>query len=94
MLQPQDRRHPQEKRDREAVDRLLKDGKSDYNLAELARLRVRYNGFPGARAIQKDLNDLLVKWGLTEEELFAQTRQLHENGLYRRDRHGNAEDWN
>lgn len=94
MLQPQDRRHPQEKRDREAVDRLLKDGKSDYNLAELARLRVRYHGFPGARAIQKDLDNLLVKWGLTEEELFSQTRQLHENGLYRRDRYGKAENWN
>ncbi|MDY6783396.1 MAG: DUF3288 family protein [Cyanobacteriota bacterium] len=94
MLQPQERRHPQEKRDREIVDRLLNEGKSDYNLAELARLRVRYQGFPGARAIQNDLKNLLIQWGLTEEELFARARQLHKNGLYRRDRHGNAEDWN
>ncbi|MDY7013239.1 MAG: DUF3288 family protein [Cyanobacteriota bacterium] len=93
MLQPQDRRHPQENRDRAIVDRLIAEGKSDYNLAELARLRIRYQGFPGARAIQSDLNNLLVQWGLSEEELFAKTRQLHDNGLYRRDRQGNAEDW-
>lgn len=92
---PQDQKHPQEKRDRALVDRLLAEGKSDFNLVELARLRIRYRGFPGARTIQKDLDRLLTQWELTEAELFALTRQLHASGqIYRRSRNGEeAQDW-
>jgi len=93
---PQDQKHPQEKRDRNLVDRLLSEGKSDRNLVELARLRIRYRGFPGARTIQKDLDRLLSQWGLTtEEELFSLTRQLHASGqIYRRNSNGEeAQDW-
>jgi len=49
------------------------------NLAELARLRVRYDGFQGARDIQSDLDKMLTKLGLSEDELFAKTREIHKS---------------
>ncbi|MFO8040688.1 MAG: DUF3288 family protein [Sodalinema sp.] len=72
-----DQQHPQAKLDRAAINSLLAADPDDLNLAELARLRVRYNGFPGARDIQNDLDTLLKRWNLSEEDLFAKTRQLH-----------------
>ena len=76
----QDQQHPQEKGDRAIINRLLQEEVSDLNLAELARLRIRYLNFPGAREIQRDLELLLQKWQLTEEQLFEKTRQLHAKG--------------
>ncbi|NEP14513.1 MAG: DUF3288 family protein, partial [Symploca sp. SIO2C1] len=90
-----DQQHPQEKRDREIVERLLREPPNDYNRAELARLRIRYAGFPGAREIQSNLDLILNKWQLTEEELFEVTRQLHAEGrAYQRGNNSaNQEDW-
>jgi hypothetical protein len=80
-----DQQHPQEKGDRDIIDRLLQESSSDRNLAELARLRIRYAGFPGAREIQRQLDAVLERWQMTEEELFTTTRQLHATGqVYRR----------
>jgi hypothetical protein len=91
-------RHPQEKIDRIIVDRLLESQPSeDMALAELARLRVRYRGFPGAAEIQALLDELLVKWQLTEDELFAKTRELHDNEqIYqvKAKKYQEQEDWN
>lgn len=91
-------RHPQEKIDRIIVDRLLESDPSEpMALAELARLRIRYRGFPGAAEIQDHLNRLLVKWQLTEEELFAKTRDLHANAqIYqvKAKKYQEQEDWN
>ena len=91
----QDQQHPQEKKDRAIVNRLLQEEVKDLNLAELARLRIRYLNFPGAREIQQDLDLLLQKWQLTEEELFEKTRQLHAKGkVYQRQTTGeNQQDW-
>ncbi|NEO81581.1 DUF3288 family protein [Moorena sp. SIO4G3] len=91
----QDQQHPQEKRDREIVNRLLQQQPNEYNLAELARLRIRYDSFPGARAIQRDLDVLLQRWQLTEQQLFEKTLQIHQEGLaYRRDNSsGSQDDW-
>lgn len=90
----QDQQHPQEGRDTEVVDRLLREEPSNYNLGELARLRIRYKGFPGARTIQQNLDTILQRWQLTEETLFEQTRQLHSAGLvYRRNESQGQEDW-
>ncbi len=91
----QDRQHPLHRRDRLIVDELLKSAVTDYNQAELARLRIRYNGFPGARDIQRDLDKVLQNWGITETELFAKTRQIHaEKPLYRgKANKGEDEDW-
>lgn len=89
-----DQQHPQEGRDREIADRLLREEPTDYNLAELARLRIRYCGFPGARILQKNLDAALGRWQLTEEQLFELTRQLHAEGkVYRRGDSQGQDDW-
>ncbi|MBD1804978.1 DUF3288 family protein [Microcoleus sp. FACHB-SPT15] len=89
-----DQQHPQEKRDKEVIERLLREGQTDYNHAELARLRIRYCGFPGAREIQLSLDRVLQQWQLTEEQLFELTRRLHEVGqVYRRGDSQGQDDW-
>ncbi|WP_066423779.1 DUF3288 family protein, partial [Anabaena sp. 4-3] len=65
-----DQQHPLYNRDRPLIDILLTQEATDYNLAELARLKIRYQGFPGARDIQQDLDKVLQQWGLTETQLF------------------------
>lgn len=90
----QDQQHPQEGRDREIIDRLLREEPTDYNYAELARLRTRYRGFPGARVIQQNLDAILHRWQLTEEQLFERTRQLHAAGkVYKRGDSQGQDDW-
>ncbi|MEG3904357.1 DUF3288 family protein [Microcoleus sp. B4-C5] len=89
----QDQQHPQYKRDRASVDTLLAGEATEYNLSELARLIIRYRGFPGARDIQADLKKVLQKWNYTEETLYEQTRQIHATGeVYRRQK-SDQEDW-
>ncbi|MEW6493935.1 MAG: DUF3288 family protein [Cyanobacteriota bacterium] len=75
-----DQKHPQEKQDKAIIDRLLGEEPNNHNYAELARLRIRYYGFPGAREIQRDLDAVLQRWQMTEEQLFELTRQLHVTG--------------
>jgi hypothetical protein len=83
-MEQQDQIHPREKIDREVVNNLLQKEADDYSLVELARLLIRYNNFPGARDIQISLKTVLQQWGLTEEELYAQTRTIHATGkVYR-----------
>ncbi|AFY43616.1 DUF3288 family protein [Nostoc sp. PCC 7107] len=90
-----DQQHPLYNRDRPFIDILLAQEATDYNLAELARLRIRYQGFPGARDIQKDLDKVLQQWGLTEAELFAKTRQIHDlGGIYKSRGKKEEQDWN
>ncbi len=69
--------HPQYKKDRETLNSILAGTADKLNMAELARLRIRYDGFQGARDIQSDLDKALENWGMTEAELFAHTRELH-----------------
>jgi hypothetical protein len=93
--QPKDQEHPLYKRDRPIVDNLLLQEATDFNLAELARLRIRYQGFPGARDIQQDLDKILQRWGLTETELFARTRAIHaQGGIYKSRATREEQDWN
>ncbi|MBW4643264.1 MAG: DUF3288 family protein [Goleter apudmare HA4340-LM2] len=90
-----DQQHPLYNRDRPLIDILLAQEATDYNLAELARLRIRYQGFPGARDIQKGLDQVLQHWGLSEAELFAKTRQLHDvGGIYKSRGKKEEQDWN
>ena len=76
----EEQQHPQARTDRSIVDTLLMEEATDRNLAELARLRIRYRGFPGARDIQADLDRVLQKWQLTEDLLFEKTRKIHATG--------------
>ncbi|AFY30899.1 DUF3288 family protein [Calothrix sp. PCC 7507] len=90
-----DQQHPLYNRDRPFIDILLAQEATDYNLAELARLKIRYQGFPGARDIQKDLDKVLQQWDLSEAELFAKTRQLHDiGGIYQSRGKKEEQDWN
>ncbi|WP_072619345.1 DUF3288 family protein [Spirulina major] len=96
MTQTNDQRHPQEGRDRLILDAIKRDGElSDYNKVELARLMIRYQNFPGARAFQAELAELLSSYSLTPDELFAQTRTIHATGqIYRRTKGGEeSQDW-
>jgi len=88
-----DQQHPQAKGDRQIVDTLLNSEPNDYNLAELARLRIRYDGFPGARDIQADLDKVLSQWGLTEESLFEKTRQIHAISKVYKGQTSQRDDW-
>jgi ATP sulfurylase len=89
----QDQQHPQYRRDRATVDTLLAGEATDYNLSELARLKIRYRGFPGARDIQKDLEKVLQQWNLTAETLYEQTRKIHAKGEVYRKQKSDQEDW-
>ncbi|NJO39668.1 MAG: DUF3288 family protein [Cyanobacteria bacterium CRU_2_1] len=88
-----DQQHPLWSDDRQIVNMLLDASPTDYNLAEFARLRIRYRGFPGARDIQTDLDKVLTQWQLTEAELFAKTRQIHQTAQVYRGRGTQREDW-
>ena len=90
-----EQQHPLYNRDRPSIDILLAQGATEYNLAELARLRIRYQGFPGARDIQKDLDQIMEQWGLTEAELLQKTREIHQRGgIYQSRGKKPEEDWN
>ncbi|MBW4565091.1 MAG: DUF3288 family protein [Mojavia pulchra JT2-VF2] len=90
-----DQQHPLHNRDRPTINILLAQEPTDYNLAELARLIIRYQGFPGARDIQQDLDKVLQRWGLSETELFEKTRQIHnQGGIYKSRGKKEEQDWN
>ncbi|EAW34369.1 DUF3288 family protein [Lyngbya sp. PCC 8106] len=89
----QDQTHPQYKSDRATVESLIQGQQTEYNLAELARLKIRYRGFPGARDIQKDLEKIMQNWQLTEETLFEKTREIHAKGKVYTGGKEEQEDW-
>jgi Protein of unknown function (DUF3288) len=94
MADQKEQAHPQYKTDREQVNALLNAEATDLNLAELARLIIRYAGFPGARDIQADLQKALANWALTEEALFIKTREIHQTqSIYKASRTKGGEDW-
>jgi hypothetical protein len=89
-----DQQHPQWSLDRQTVDILLAaSDPTDHNLVELARLRIRYQGFPGARDIQADLDKVLEQWDLTEAALFEKTRQIHAIAQVYRGQTSKRDDW-
>ncbi len=88
-----DQQHPQWSKDRQVADRLLREDPSPITLAELARLRIRYRGFPGGRDIQRDLDKALAQWGLSEEALFEKTREIHQGEQIYTIRSNKKEDW-
>jgi hypothetical protein len=78
--EPTPQKHPQERRDREVLSIISQNSADDpLSLAELARLRIRYEGFPGAIEIKETLDQILQRWNLTEAELFAKTREIHQS---------------
>jgi hypothetical protein len=48
-----------------------------------------------ARDIQANIDKVLQRWGLTEAELFAKTRQIHDQGgIYKSRGKKEEQDWN
>ena len=89
-----EQKHPQENNDRKIVDHLLQAAPEPKNLMELARLRIRYKNFPGAKTLQRDLDLVLQHWYLSEKELFEQTRALYANGAVQvKNADGEQQDW-
>ena len=73
--------HPLYKSDRDHLDQLLaKESPVDCDLVDLARLFLRYEGFPGASDLQADMIKTLKLWGLNRQELNAKTREIWSGG--------------
>ena len=92
-MKSEEQQHPQYHKDRRIVNTLLAEKHTPYNLAELARLKIRYQGFPGAKDIQKDLEEVLAKWKITEEKLYEKTRDIHRKGKAYKQKNTDKEDW-
>lgn len=89
-----DQKHPQYSSDRATANSLLqRQQPTEHDLVELARLKIRYRGFPGARDIQRDLDRLIKQWNYTEETLFEKTREIHTKGEVYRGNKSDREDW-
>lgn len=93
MTEKTEQEHPQYRSDRAIVSQLIAEETTDYTLAELARLLIRYKGFPGAYDVQRDLEKALNQLGLTEEQLYEKTRAIHEKGGLYQNLGRNREDW-
>ena len=91
---PKGQQHPQWSSDRQVVNQLLAGEPTDFNCAELARMMVRYRGFPGGRDIQADLEKTLKRWRFTEETLYEKTREIHAREAIYTVRTNKKEDWN
>ncbi len=82
--------HPLYSVDREIINKLLgTQSPQEGDLVELARLILRYKGFPGAHDLQDDMFKTLSLWGLTIDELNTLTRKYWKEG-YRPGQDGDA----
>ncbi len=76
-----DQSHPLYLSDRDHLDRMLaKDSPEDKDIVDLARLFLRYQGFPGATDLQADMLKTLASWGISHQELNVRARKLWESG--------------
>lgn len=67
--------------DRPIVDRLLAANQpSDTDIADCARLMMRYLGFPGARDIQQDLARSVSNWRMDTDQLYRRARKIWASG--------------
>ena len=74
--------HPLYLIDRDHINRLLaKETPVDQDLIDIARLLMRYEGFPGAKDIQMDMLKTLKLWGLTKEQLNSRTKEIWSKGF-------------
>ena len=78
----EDQNHPLYMVDRDHVNRLLaKEIPMDQDLIDIARLLMRYEGFPGAKDIKMDMLKTLKLWGITKEELNHRTKKIWSSGF-------------
>ena len=73
----EEQNHPLYSIDRENVDRLLaKEVPGDEDIVDLARLLIRYEGFPGAPELKDAMSKTLNLWGFTREALNTKAREI------------------
>jgi len=69
--------HPLHDIDKQIVDSLIvKKSPEDNDLINLARLILRYEKFPGEKALISDLEKTLNFWQMSKEKLFSETRKI------------------
>ena len=80
MNEPQN--HPLYSTDRANLDRLIGlDSPASIDFVELARLIIRYQDFTGAEDLNKDMKNLLKKWGISRLNLEEKTRKIWSEGF-------------
>ncbi len=78
----EDQNHPLYLVDRDHVNRLLaKETPGEKDLIDIARLLIRYEGFPGANDIKMDMLKTLKFWGISKEELNSRTKKIWRAGF-------------
>ena len=78
-----EQQHPLYAIDRDHIDRLLaKEIPEDGDIVDLARLFLRYEGFPGASDLHDDMNKTLKLWGLSREILNARACTVWKGGFH------------
>ena len=74
--------HPLHASERLTVDRLLTvETPGDEHLVDVARLLMRFEGFPGAQDIRDDLERILRFWKLDRAGLHQRTRAIWAAGF-------------
>ena len=77
-----DQIHPLHDIDKNIIDSLVvKQNPEDIDLINLARLINRYQNFPGEQNLKIDLGKILNFWNISEEILFAKTRNIWSNNF-------------
>ena len=77
-----DQIHPLHDIDKNIIDALVvKQNPEDIDLINLARLINRYQNFPGEQNLKIDLGKILNFWNISEEILFAKTRNIWSNNF-------------
>ena len=75
-----DQIHPLHDIDKSIIDALVvKQIPEDIDLINLARLINRYKNFPGEKVLKNDLEKIINFWNISEEILFAKTREIWSN---------------
>ncbi len=73
--------HPLYSIDRDHLDRLLaKDSPDSSDIVDLARLFIRYRGFPGVLDLQEDIKKVMTSWNLSGEMLNEKAKKLWQEG--------------
>jgi len=77
-----DQIHPLHDIDKNIIDALVvKQIPENIDLINLARLINRYQNFPGENDIKNDLEKIIKFWNISEELLFAKTREIWSNNF-------------
>ena len=77
-----DQVHPLHDIDKNITDALIvKQIPEDIDLINLARLLNRYQDFQGEKDLKADLKKIIKFWNISEEILFAKTREIWSNNF-------------